>query len=493
MALRPYPGFVGPSYTSQSKIAAYDRTVNWYPERIESGTGTARYALYPTPGFANFVTLGDAPGRGGLSIGGTSSSGSISGNTYLVAGSTLYQYPSTTLATGIVNGSDGFVEMVTNGDQGHQLLFSSDSTSYCFDTDTNVLTSVGVGHSVAFLNGYGLRLDQFENKFYFSASFDFSTWDPLDVVAREDASDNWVKLVVYHKEVWLLGARTTSIYYNGDNPDTPFQPIQSAFMNVGIVAPNSACIVAGSLMWIGQDAGGNGVVYRANGYSPERISTHPVEDAFQLIAADGSGGLLDAEGTYYQRNGHDFYELTLPPRDPSTAVGATWVYDATEGLWSERGNWNGLVFACMDTRGYFVGPDISLSRTSGKIYTVFPTHFLGTSGDPIVRLRRAPHILSAQYRIRYSHLRVLMETGITTVVPPTAGSDPTIALRWSDDGGQTWGNTVTTSVGATGEYSRLVDFWQLGQARDRVFEFRVSDPVPYRLVDCYVDYSVGVS
>src|SRR6185436_8295639 len=105
MALRSYPGFVGPSYTPQSRIAAYDRTVNWYPERVESGTGTARYWLAPAWGLQIVATGLDSPGRGGLSIGGTGSSGSISGNTYFVCGGTLYLYaaPPTVLATGIVN------------------------------------------------------------------------------------------------------------------------------------------------------------------------------------------------------------------------------------------------------------------------------------------------------------------------------------------------------------------------------------------------------
>ena len=56
-----WPGFVGPSYTSQSKIAAYDRSVNVFPEKIESGTGAASYALYTSPGFATFCTLPTSP------------------------------------------------------------------------------------------------------------------------------------------------------------------------------------------------------------------------------------------------------------------------------------------------------------------------------------------------------------------------------------------------------------------------------------------------
>jgi hypothetical protein len=67
-------GFVGPIYASQSLNADAQRTVNWYPESIESGLGKGAYALYPTPGLAPFATLvaGSPPGgvRGAIAING---------------------------------------------------------------------------------------------------------------------------------------------------------------------------------------------------------------------------------------------------------------------------------------------------------------------------------------------------------------------------------------------------------------------------------------
>src|SRR5690242_4130845 len=62
---------VGPSYQSQSLAADCQRTVNWYPESIESGDGKSRIALYPTPGLKYFtlpnVSAGPTNGpNGGL-------------------------------------------------------------------------------------------------------------------------------------------------------------------------------------------------------------------------------------------------------------------------------------------------------------------------------------------------------------------------------------------------------------------------------------------
>lgn len=49
-----YEGFIGGSYTSQSPNADSQKTLNWYLERIESGEGKFRQALYPTPGLRVF-------------------------------------------------------------------------------------------------------------------------------------------------------------------------------------------------------------------------------------------------------------------------------------------------------------------------------------------------------------------------------------------------------------------------------------------------------
>src|SRR3974390_2424238 len=57
-------GFVGGSYTSESPNVALDRTVNWYPETVESGDGTTPVAMYPTPGLAPFSQVSGSAVRG---------------------------------------------------------------------------------------------------------------------------------------------------------------------------------------------------------------------------------------------------------------------------------------------------------------------------------------------------------------------------------------------------------------------------------------------
>ena len=80
-----YPNFCGSAYTSQSKAAAGDRSVNLYVEVIESGTGKdgAIKCLVGTPGYRALVTLPDSPVKCIYSGDG--------GSVFAVAGHTLFQ------------------------------------------------------------------------------------------------------------------------------------------------------------------------------------------------------------------------------------------------------------------------------------------------------------------------------------------------------------------------------------------------------------------
>jgi hypothetical protein len=319
------------------------------------------------------------------------------------------------------------------------------------------------------------------------------------VVPREDAQDNWLFALAFRDELWLFGERTTSVYYNDVNdPDIPWKPNESAFIQMGVLSPYSVCVCGGAPMWLGRDDAGSAVVYRANGYTPVRVSTYAVEYALQssLVGVTGS-----AEACTYQMNGHVFYELTLPensPDEPGGTYGSTWVYDVTEGLWHERGERNATQFQQMDTRGYFGG--LTLSRSSGSVYIVSTNinstfSSTATNGSPIVRLRRAPHINVSQRRIRYSHFRLLTQpgNGLGGVPSTTVGYDPNITLSWSNDGGQTFGTAYPAATGQIGAFDTLVEWRMLEQARDRIFELTWSAPVFRPLIDAFLDYSIGPS
>jgi hypothetical protein len=78
---------------------------------------------------------------------------------------------------------------------------------------------------------------------------------------------------------------------------------------------------------------------------------------------------------------------------------------------------------------------------------------------------------------RFSTLTIDIETGIG--VPD--GTAPQLMLRWSDDGGHTWSNTMIRAAGPVGATAQRVMFKRLGSTRrgtglDRIFELSCTDP-----------------
>ncbi len=491
MARVRIPGFVGPSYTPESRISAYDRTVNLIAEKVESGTGQAPYALYLTPGYSEFCELPDTPFRGFYTL---------NGRTWAVGGSTLYQLPTTAgdaptvLTTGVTNVDDGWVTIAGNGDSGDQLMLSSGSFKFCFEIATNVLTQIdGPSNQVGYLDGYFISLDTSRSELTLSALRNGQNWDPLDVKQREDASDKWIAMLVHQagKELWVFGSQTSSVLYNSvdaSNPATafPFVYNPSVFITEGIAAPQSACVLKGAPIWLGQGLNGGGIVYWTNGYTPTRVSTHAVETA---IAGYTPAQIASAYASVYDERGHFFYVLTFPPIetfDEPVIPGATWVFDATTGFWAERGQWNGWSYDALPIIGhvYVNGMHLVGSSDSGVIYQQSKSLLRSPNGEPQRWLRRAPHVAKDRQFLIIDSLELLMEVGLG--LPSGQGANPIVNLQWSQNGGASWLPMRAKSAGRVGAGNTRVDWNQLGRGDDWVFELTGSDPVPTRLMDAFL-------
>jgi hypothetical protein len=473
-----YLAFVGPSYTSQSPNADCERLVNQYVERVEAPGGKDQWQLLPTPGFSVYATPGVAGAGRGLYH--------INGRSFAVVGSNLYEIDilgvMTLRGSGLNNLDGSPARFCSNGDGGHQVGITSCSKFYVYDLNANTLTFTLDGPTqCGFVDGFAIVLDPATSTLKFSAPENFASFDPLDVAQRNDAPDKWAAMIVSHKEIWLLGSQSTSVYYNSGASD-PFVPNPSVFINHGIGAPNSLAIFDNAPAWLGQNGDGAYMVYRANGYTPERISTHAVEYAISQYST-----VADAQAWTYQEGGHSFYLLTFP------TAGATWGYDIASGTWHERGAWNGSTFTTLPVYGHCFawGLHLTMDATTGTVYRMSTGIYSDGGGRVLRRVRRAPHISNEGKRVTYDKLELDFEAGLG--LSSGTGSDPQIDLRWSDDGGKTWSNTRSVSAGRLGEYKARAIWRRLGSARDRVFEVAFSEPIPLRMLNAYLEIRPGVN
>lgn len=467
----PSIGLIGGSYTLEALNAECQRAVNLYAETIESGKGKNVGWLNKTPGLSTFCTLG------GMSVTGLFTQ---NGRLWGLSGAKLYEILSdgTTIERGAVATDTNIASFAGSATQ---ILIVSAGNAYIYDFVGNgPITNItplllGTPSKGGYVDGYFTISLTPSQRFQISGILDGLTWDATDIAQVSLFPDDVLSTLTDHRELWLFGRTRTMAYYNSGNPDFPFDPIPGAYIEQGIIAPDSPSKLDNSIFWLGGDERGAAVAWRAQGYTPSRISTHATEFAWQSYTR-----VDDAIGYSYQDKGHAFWMLSFP------SANTTWCFDVSTGLWHERGYWNIPTGSYQRHRSqchaYCFGKHLVGDWKSGKVYQM-STSLYDDSGEPIRWLRRAPHITKGNgMPLFFNRLSLDFETGLG--LQEGQGSDPQAMLRISTDGARTWGSEMWRSIGAVGKYSQQVIWRRLGMTRKSVvFELSGSDPTPVRIAN----------
>jgi hypothetical protein len=476
-----FAGFIGPSYTLQSKNVDCQRSVNWFPEINALGTGKEREvgALVPTPGLRLLLTLPESPVRG---IWRASNS-----QVFAVAGQKLYRIESdwTYTELGTLNTTSGTVSiadnglhvMVVDGTNGYVWTLASSSFAVISDPAFPAATHV------AFVDGYFVFNYPDTGQWGISGLNDV-TFDALDIATAEGSPDNLVALFVSNRNVLALGTQSVEVYYNSGDADFPFARIQGAFIETGCSAPFSVAELVGSVFWLGGDSNGSGTVYMMQGYQPKRISTPAIEAVIRGMTTDD---VEASTGWTYQQGGHLFYCLNLPGTD------TTFCYDASTEMWHERQYldlWS-MKRHRAECHAIAYGESIVGDYETGKIYALDQDSYTD-DGTSIVRIRTAPHMSKGLTLVRHNSIQIDMETGVG-LSGTAQGSDPQVILDYSDDGGHSWSNERFASLGKIGERMTRVKFNRLGMSRDRVYRVKVTDPVKPVLIGAEINVEEGLA
>jgi hypothetical protein len=279
---------------------------------------------------------------------------------------------------------------------------------------------------VIFIDGYFLWTIASPDQFIISALNDGLTYDPLDVATVEGDPDFIIGVTNDHREVQFFGTRTTEIWFNSGGADFPFERQGNAFIERGCFDRDSIVKIDNSVIFVGDDR----IVYRLNGYTPQRVSTDAIDT--QIASAAWYRGFT------YTQEGHKFYVL-------STDLG-TVALDVATGLWHERQSY------LLDT--YRVGcAETCYGKTwfgdaySGKIYNPSLDAF-DEDGQPMPVIVEIPTIERDRDWLRCYAIELYCETGVGTATD----EDPQAIMQYSTDGGRIWSNEIFRSLGAVGEY-----------------------------------------
>lgn len=464
--MKEFP-FLNGSFDGRSASFDAQRTVNFYLEQSESQSSRSAAMLIGTPGLLLWTNLTGGNVRGEIVF--------DSGTSIVVVGDTVWKVLTDKTATNIGNVVDEgpVVSMASNG---QVIMMVGGQYGYFINPTTNTVTQIDDpdfegSTNVYFVDGFfvfnKLNTGQFQITQLYGEDI-----DGLDFATAEGAPDPIVSLIVDHREVWLLGVDSTEVWINTGSADFPFQRIQGAFLEIGCAAAQSVAKMDNSFYWLAFDERGYGTVQRAQGYSNVRVSNHAVE-----YAIGNYSRIDDAVAYTYTQEGRSFYVLSFPTAD------RTWCLDPSNGLWHERAYYNADGSEGRhrsNCQMNFAGLTLVGDWENGNVYSMDLDTY-SDNGNPIVALRRCPHITNNTDYEFFQVLELTMQTGVG--LPSGQGSDPQAMLRWSDDGGYSWSNQRTASIGKIGERKARVRWNRLGKSRDRVFEVSISDPVKRIITD----------
>lgn len=469
-------GFVGPSAVAENRNADCEDTMNLFVSPLDpSGAGRLTDAvLLPCPGFRTRWTLEPGPIRCEFTE-------PKSGRMFVISGYKLFELFAdyTSIERGTVSLNANPATIAANSAVGELFIWSG-NVGYCYTLATNTLTTVlASGATIGgFLDGRFISLDTSTSTFSISDLNDGLTWDPTQFAQRFQAGDPWVSLLIVNQDIWLFGTETSEVWYDAGTFPFPFAPRPDALIQHGTNAPYSPNAVNDLVIWVAQNRQGANTIVRSDGYRGVPLSTLSVDRSLQEMS-----NTTDAQSFVYQQHGHNFYVVNFPSGD------LAWAWDLTTSMWCKRGFWSSPANTYqpyrVSTHAFAFGLHLVGDRLTGVVYELTTELATDVDGSGIRRYRRFMGVTGENHtRVTYPRLEVEMETGLAPL--SGQGSDPVMMLKCSNDHGHTWQPEVWSAAGVRGAYSARVFWTRLGQARDRVFEIAMSDPLPWRLTRAWV-------
>ena len=153
-------------------------------------------------------------------------------------------------------------------------------------------------------------------------------------------------------------------------------------------------------------------------------------------------------------------------------------FDAVAGTFTV--NWSAVDGTAREIQWFALGPATS------------PTPPTPTGTERLVRVvRRFPLPFSENKWIKISNFQVVMQSGVG--LSTGQGSDPQAMVRFSKDGGHTWGHEQWVPMGQMGEYLRRARITRGPRGRNLICEVAVTDPVFVGFIQAIADLDEGAS
>ncbi|RQS63837.1 hypothetical protein [Burkholderia sp. Bp8984] len=492
-------GFVGGQDSAPNPQQDNQICINWYAE-IDQQNAKEPIGLLGCPGLTQLVAApgGGAPGfsssmtqwpkpyagpslpvRGLWELPNGNTALAVIGNIcYLVTATITPTFPTLSLMqVGILNTSAGPV-CIRDNNQGGFAVIVDGTYGYTYNIATRKFAQItdpnfqGASR-VAYIDGWWIFNKPGTQTFYTNQPIYSTTFNGLYFALKDGASDNLVTLIENKEMLWLIGDKTTEIWYDAGGQYFPFARIEGTLLQVGCKAQHSVARFGfqgqEGLIWFGRSERGENVIIRTRGFMDETIST----PAFSAEVSQYPT-TADAIGYTYQEDTHEFYVLIFPSAD------TCWCYDGQSGLLHKRLSYDPYAQQFHRHRSNcfmnFMGMRIVGDYQNGALYQLTRNAYTD-AGWPLLAKRRAPHIWDKGQRGRVFMASLQLDFSAGVGNPSGMGSNPQAALTISRDGGKTFGQRWNAPIGQTGQFRNRTMWRKLGFGRDNVVDVEVIDPV----------------
>ena len=435
--------------------------VNLIP--VPKGQGISEGYLRPADGI---VSLGTGPGidRGGINW---------NGICYRVMGTSLVKVlPDGTVTTlGAVGGTTSdFVTMDYSFDR---LAIASGGNLYYWNgTTLTTVTDPDLGTVIDFVwvDGYFMTTDG--TSLVVTELNDPTSVNPLKYGSSEADPDQVKALVSLRNEVYAMNRYTTEVFDNVGGAFFPFQRIEGAQIQKGVIGTHACCVYMDAIAFVGSGWNEAPGVYIGVNSSTNKISTREI-DTLLLGYTEDQLSTIKIEARNDKAN--QLLYIHLPDR--------TIVYDA--GASTEVGEhaWTVLTTSLAGFSQYraknfvwcynkwIIGDPQSSSV--GYFTSSISSHW----GSDVRWEFGTTIIFNGGMGAIFHRLELIPLSGRTIL-----GVNPTISTSYSLDG-ETWSQDKTISAGKQGDRSKRLAWMQQGNMRNwRIQRFRGTS-------DCFMSFT----
>ena len=428
-------------YTDNAANIRSSYPVNLVPVPKQSGISNGY--LRPADGI---VSHGTGPGidRGGINWNGTC---------YRVMGTKLVTVSSNGTVTTL--GDVGNGGLVTFDYSFDRLAVQSGGRLYYWNGTLTQVTDPDLGTVIDFcwVDGYFMTTD---GEFLIVTELNDPTQvNPLKYGSSEVDPDPVVALLKLRNEVYALNRNTIEVFDNVGGDFFPFQRIDGAQIQKGVIGTHACCVYLESVAFLGSGRNESPAIYIGTNATAQKLSTQDI-DTLLLSYSEAQLSAVKLEAR--NDKSHQHLYVHLPDR--------TIVYDAAASKSMQEQVWFTLTssitgFAQYRARNYVWAYDKWLVGDTNTNQVGYFTENISSHWGVIVRWEFGTSIVYNEGNgALFNRLELVALTGRVGL-----GLNPAISTSYSFDG-QTWSQDRSIRVGTIGNTLKRLVWFQQGHMRN---------------------------